>query len=231
MRPKIKLLSLLCFFIFFILPLSLIITSAKREKPQANTSIPDTEITKINPDPPAMAPAPSDSMPKLIIGNPDAKVTLVEYGDFQCPFCGQFYRQTEPELIRAYVEPGKVNIEFRVETHIGQESVRAGEAAYCANDQKKFKAYHDQLFDNQKGENDGAFSDASLKTFAKNIGLDTAVFDNCLDSRKYLSAVNASNTEAKDKGVTSTPTIFIGDSKITGAQPFAIYKRLLDEQL
>lgn len=232
MQYRNKALAAVLFIILFVFPFLLIINNAREDKLVKSTdSISKNEMAshKVSP----MPVVSEDSMPSqdLIIGNPDAKVTLVEYGDFQCPFCGQFFRQTEPEIKKAYIDTGKVKIIFRVETHIGQESVRAGEAAYCANDQKQFPAYHDVLFRNQNGENDGAFSDANLKQFAVDIGLNVTSFNDCLDTEKYSSVVNASNTEAKNRGVTTTPTIFINDSKIVGAQPFAIYKRLIDEQL
>ena len=175
---------------------------------------------------------PADpALPVLIIGDPAAKVTIVEYGDFQCPFCKQFYEQTEPQLLDSYVNNGNAKIEFHVETHIGEESIRAGEAAYCANDQTAFKNYHDELFKRQKGENRGAFSDNNLKRIASDIKLNQQAFDSCLDNKKYRQTVENSQSDAKRKGVSITPTIFIGDRKISGAQPFSIYKTLIDAQL
>lgn len=191
--------------------------------------------TKLSPEfPPEQetkTPANSTNSQKLIIGQPDAPVTIVEYGDYQCPICKRFFEQTEPQLIAKYINTGKAKIEFRVETHIGEESIAAGEAAYCANDQNAFKNFHDELFGSQKGINDGAFSDENLKAMAKKLGLDTAKFNTCLDNQTYRQTVLNSNAEAQERGVTATPTFFIGEQKIVGAQPLSIFEPIINGQL
>ena len=167
---------------------------------------------------------------QLIIGNPNTPKTIVEYGDFQCPICERFFTITEPALQSEYIKPGKAKIEFRIETHIGAESVTAGEAAYCANDQKMFEAYHNELYKRQGAENSGVFSRGNLKQIAAQIGLNQKQFDDCLDSGKYNSLVVKSNNDAHNQaGVSSTPTFFIGERKIVGAQPIAIFRAILDE--
>jgi len=167
---------------------------------------------------------------QLIIGSPNAPKTIVEYGDFQCPICERFFTMTEPALQSEYIKPGEAKIEFRIETHIGAESVTAGEAAYCANDQKMFEAYHNELYKRQGAENSGVFSRGNLKQIATQIGLNQKQFDSCLDSGKYNSLVVKSNNDAHTQaGVSSTPTFFIGERKIVGAQPIAIFRAILDE--
>lgn len=226
------------FLVLFVLPCLLIVNASMvsdaPEKSASNTTTADPE----QPDSNAVAPEPAQTAqpadsgpPKLLIGNPAAGLTIVKYGDFQCPICAQFFRQAEPEIISNYVDTGRVNIEFRVETHIGAESVRAGEAAYCANDQGRFRAYHDELYRRQGGLNSGAFSDANLRQIAASLNLDQTRFASCLQDGKYRGAVEASHREAGARGVTATPTVFIGNNKVVGAQPFSIYKRLIDEQL
>ena len=172
-----------------------------------------------------------DPQTVLLIGDPSAKLTIIKYGDFQCPFCKEFFEDTEPAILSNYVDTGQAKIEFRVETHIGRESIRAGEAAYCANDQSRFRQYHDQLYKRQSGYNGGTFSDPNLKRIAADLKLDQASFDACLDSKKYQSLVEASNDEAKQNGITATPTLLIGERRVSGAQPFSIYKPLIDAQL
>lgn len=168
---------------------------------------------------------------KLIIGDADAPVTIIEYGDFQCPICKRFFEQTEPALISKYIDTNKVKIEFRVETHLGEESIAAGEAAYCANDQNAFRAFHNELYRAQSGINSGAFSNENLKLMAKKLNLDTAKFNNCLDNGAYRQVVIDSNAEAQERGVTATPTFFIGEQKIVGAQPLSIFEPIINGQL
>jgi protein-disulfide isomerase len=148
-----------------------------------------------------------------VMGNPNAPVHVVEYGDFQCPACHGFFQSVQPTLIDQYVKPGKVTFEFRDYAFIGPESLTAAQAAMCANDQGKFWQFHDSLYLNQGAENSGAFSDARLKAIARQVGLDTAKFDQCLDSNAHQADVTASIKDAQAKGVDSTPTLFVNGQK------------------
>src|SRR3990167_10953761 len=145
---------------------------------------------------------------KLIVGEPTAPQTIIQYGDFQCPICKRFFEQTEPSLRREYIDTKKANLEFRVETHIGDESVTSGQAAWCANDQQAFDNYRAELYKRQAGTDSGAFSKANLKLIASGLKLDLAKFSNCLDQDKYLDRATASNDEARQRGVTATPTFY-----------------------
>jgi protein-disulfide isomerase len=170
------------------------------------------------------------------IGNPQAKVTLVLYEDFQCPFCGKLFNESEGNIRDTYVKNGDVQFVYRDFSFLGPESERAAEAARCAGDQGKFWEFHDYLFSHQNGENQGAFSDPHLKTFAKTLGLDTSSFNACLDSNKYAQAVADSKTESSNAGVNGTPKGFIlRDGKIVatidGAEPFAMVKAKIDSAL
>lgn len=107
----------------------------------------------------------------FVLGNPNASITLVLYVDFQCPFCGKFFAETEQTALANYVKDGKVKLVSRDFAFLGDESLKAAEAARCAGDQGKFWEYHDYLFTHQKGENQGNFSNLNLKTFAKELGL------------------------------------------------------------
>jgi len=190
--------------------------SAKSPSAQPSVSQSDKPETK-----------PATSTQKLIIGDPNAPLTVVEYGDFQCPICKNFFKTTEQTLRKEFIDTGKANIEFRVETHLGAESVTAGEAAYCANDQAQFTSYHDALYQHQQGVNSGAFSAANLKQIAADVGLDAEKFAACLDKGTYRAKVTASNDDAHKQGVTATPTFFVGNNKITGVQPIQTFRTLL----
>ncbi len=174
------------------------------------------------------------------LGNADAPVTVVMYEDYQCPFCEHFYRDGEKTIRSKYVPDGKVQFVYRDYTIIGPESTRAAEAAHCAGDQGKFWQYHDYLFDHQGQENGGTFSDANLKGFAKDLGLDTAAFNKCFDSNKYEQRItdefqsgNKAMPTASDR---FTPKGFIlKDGKladiIQGAQPSATISAQIDAVL
>ncbi|HEV7424691.1 MAG TPA: thioredoxin domain-containing protein [Candidatus Paceibacterota bacterium] len=101
----------------------------------------------------------------FMMGSLQAKVTVVEYADFQCPFCGKLFQETEPTIMN-YVKDGKIDFVYRDFPFLGSESIRAAIAARCAADQGKFWEYHDYLYNHQSGENQGAFSDVNLKSFA-----------------------------------------------------------------
>ena len=105
------------------------------------------------------------------MGNKNAKVTIIEFADFQCPFCERFFKDAESNIIKDYVNSGKVKFAFRHYAFLGQESNFAAEASECANEQGKFWEFHDYLFKNQQGENQGAFTKDKLKGFAATLGL------------------------------------------------------------
>lgn len=149
------------------------------------------------------------------LGNPSAKVTLVMYEDFQCPWCGKFVKESEQVIRDKYIPNGSVQFVYRDYAFLGPESVQAAEAARCAEDQGKFWEYHDYLFAHQSGENQGNFSDANLETFAKNMGLNPNAFNLCLSTDKYAQAIADSKNEGEKAGVTGTPKGFIlKDGKI-----------------
>jgi len=171
-----------------------------------------------------------------VAGNPQAKVTLVMYEDFQCPFCGKFFTDSEQTIRDTYVKNGNVQFVYRDFAFLGPESTQAAQAAECAGDQGKFWEYHDYLFTHQSGENQGAFSDPHLKSFAKTLGLDTTAFNQCLTSGKYAQAVANSKTEASKDGVTGTPKGFIlvkgkTVATIDGAEPYTQVQQKIDAAL
>ncbi|MDO8561121.1 MAG: DsbA family protein [bacterium] len=174
------------------------------------------------------------------LGNPEAPVTMVEFSDYQCPFCNQFFRGSEKQIVDKYVKTGKVKFVYRNFAFLGQESQWASEAAECANEQGKFWEYHDHLFNyiwdnyyakNVNGENVGAFSKDNLNKFAADLGLDIQKFSFCLDSGKYAGAVKKETAEGRAAGVTGTPTTFINGKAITGALPFDQFSLAIEAAL
>ncbi len=153
----------------------------------------------------------------FVLGNPAAKVVLVEYGDFQCPFCGKFFKDAESAVREKYIKSGKVAFVWRDFAFLGEESFKAAEAARCAGDQGRFWEYHDYLFNNQKGENRGTFKDLNLKSFAKFLRLNEISFIACLDSGTHRKGVEVSVAEGKSVGVSGTPTTFVNGKAVSGA--------------
>lgn len=145
----------------------------------------------------------------MTMGESNAPVKVEEYSDFQCPFCGEFARDYEPEIVEKYIATGKVQFTYIPFSFIGPESIKAAEAAYCAADQNKFWEFHDILFNNQGGENVGVFSDASLIRLAQRAGLTMNQFRACFDNRTHQAQVESDFTNAQSRGVTGTPTFFV----------------------
>lgn len=166
-----------------------------------------------------------------VLGQAGAPVVIREYGDFQCPSCGAFFRSIEPQIRAAYIDPGKVRLEWHDFAWIGAESRDAANAARCAGDQGRFWDYHDLLYRNQGGENVGAFSKDRLKSFGASLGLDAATFNACVDGGYHQGAVQADFADVSAQGFNGTPTFVIGNQRIVGAQPFAVFQAAIDAAL
>jgi protein-disulfide isomerase len=160
------------------------------------------------------------------LGDANAPVTMEVYADFQCPVCGQFDRGTLKQIEDKYVKNGKARIVFNHYAFIGDESTRAAEASECANAQGKFWEYADTLFNNQAGENQGAFSDANLEKFAQQVGLDMDKYRTCMQQNTYLGKVQASTQAGTQRGVDSTPTVFINGQLARGAISLASFESI-----
>lgn len=170
----------------------------------------------------------------VILGEVDAPVTFVEYGDYQCPFCGRFFSQTEPSLRKDYVQTGKVKMVYRDLAFLGPESQAAAEAAECAKDQGKFWAYHDELFKEEIAdsvENNGNLSRELFLELASRVGLYASEFASCLDGKKYSDLVKSTTQEAQALGVNATPTSFVNGELIQGAQPYTVFQSAIDKYL
>ncbi len=145
----------------------------------------------------------------LSMGDPNAVVKVEEFSDFQCPYCAAFSKNLEPDLVAKYIATGKAHFTYIPYSFIGPELVRAAEAAYCAADQEKFWQYHDILFSNQAGENNGGFSDDKLILLAEKAGLKMTDFRPCFDSNKYRQKVQDDFKQGQDRGVSGTPYFFV----------------------
>lgn len=123
-------------------------------------------------------------------------------------------------MIETYAETGQVRFEYKHFAFLGAESQAAAEASECAREQGQFWQYHDVLFENQRGENAGAYRRQALEAFAAALGLDEAVFNDCLASDRYEDLVEAERAEGQERGVRSTPTLFVNGEMMEGAVPF-----------
>ncbi len=164
-------------------------------------------------------------------GKEDAKVTIIEFADFQCPFCEKFFNSTGSQIIKDYVETGKAKFAFRHYAFLGQESTWAAEAAECANEQDKFWEYHDYLYNHQGQENSGAFAKDKLEGFAAAIGLNTDQFKTCLETEKYAQKVRDDMSDGQKAGVNGTPATFVNGQLISGAQPFSAFQTAIEAAL
>ena len=162
----------------------------------------------------------------LTAGDPNAPIILVEYADFQCPGCQNAFTTLEPTIIKDYINTGKVYYIFEPFNFVGPESYRAGEAAYCANDQGKFWEYHDLLFTNWRGENQGAFKDENLFKFASQIDFDQDAFAECFNAGKYTQLVIDKGTEAVAAGITSTPTFLVNGQQVSTSELLSVLETL-----
>jgi len=212
----------------------------------------DSLITAPSPSPsPSPSPTPTPTVTATfdssdpVDGNANAPVTIIEFSDFQCPFCSavvgvnnsvsQALTQRDPtwqppipNIINNYVKTGKAKLVFRQFplTSLHPYAEKAAEAALCANAQGKFWEYHDELFNHQD-----ALDVASLKQYAANLKLDTAKFNTCLDNGAMASAVAKDESEGQSYGVSGTPDFFINGAQITGAQSFSVFKQAIDQAL
>lgn len=172
-----------------------------------------------------------------VLGKSNAKVHIVEFADYQCPFCEKWFTEIEKNLIKDFVDSGKATFSFRHWAFLGQESTDAANAAECANEQGKFWDYHNYLYSNQGGENQGTFAVANLKQFAATLGLDSEKFNVCLDANKYNKNVTDDLADGQKAGVNGTPATFINGQMIqlggnsAGALPYSEFKKLIEKAL
>ena len=172
-----------------------------------------------------------------VLGNPNASITLIEFGDYQCHFCNVHFHNTQDKILENFVTTGKVNIIFKDFTIIGPDSIGAAHATQCANEQNKYWEYHDTLYNNWAGENNGWAGKQNLMKFASDIGLDLKLFSQCMNSDYYKNMINQSNNDGQTLGISGTPAFFIVDHEsgrvqtIGGAQPYESFERVFNSML
>ncbi|MBR9682677.1 MAG: DsbA family protein [Candidatus Aenigmarchaeota archaeon] len=160
-------------------------------------------------------------------GSADAPVTIIEFSDYECPFCARFYTQTYGQIDEKYIQTGKVKYvvrDFPLSFHA--QAQKAGEAAECAGEQGQYYEMHDKLF--EEGVEGGV---TAFKQYAVDLGLDTDEFNTCLDSGAMAQEVKDDMSDGQAAGVTGTPAFFINGKKLIGAQPFSAFEQVIEAEL
>ncbi len=166
------------------------------------------------------------------VGNKNAKVVVVAFEDFQCPYCKKFHDETYDKLKKEFIDTGKILFVHYDMAFLGPESTSAGEASLCAAEQGKFWEYRDVLYKNQVSEhNVGNFNDENLLKFAKSIGLDGSKFSECVSADKYVDQINGARSFAESYGIGSTPTFVVNGEMIRGARQYAEFSTVINNAL
>jgi len=162
-------------------------------------------------------------------GTDKAPVTLIEFSDFQCSFCRKFRQTTLPLLDKKYISTGKAKFIYRHFAVLGKPSEMAAQGAECAGEQGKFWEYHDKLF--ASAGSPLAFTGGKLKSYAKELGIKSQAFNQCLDSGKHLKKVEGETAIGAFLGARGTPAFFLNGQLLVGAQPFEVFESLIEEEL
>ena len=165
------------------------------------------------------------------VGSENAPVTIIEFSDYECPFCSRFYTETEIQIRNDYVDTGKVKLVYKdfPLSSLHPSAQKAAEAARCAGDQGKYWEMHDILFEKQQEW--ASLGVSKTAEYAATLGLDGGQFSSCLSTGKYTSAVQKDFNEGSSLGVSGTPTFFVNGLEVVGAQPYAIFKQIIDQEL
>lgn len=168
------------------------------------------------------------------IGDDNAPVTIVEFTEYQCPFCKRYVDETFSQIKENYIDTGKVKYvirDFPLPFHGNAQ--KASEAANCADDQGKYWEYHEKLFAEQEtwSEKGSDEAIAAFKDYAKNLGLETVEFGKCLDEDAYKDEIDQDLADGQNYGVSGTPSFFINGYLLVGAQPYEAFEQMIEEQL
>ncbi len=164
-------------------------------------------------------------------GDPDAPVTMIEFSDFRCPFCGRYSSETAPQIDQQYVEEGLVRVGYVHAAYQGEPSMWAAEASECAAEQDAFWEYHDFLIDRLVSDNDRDFTRERLKGFAEDLDLDTEAFNACMESEQFASVVMNDTMTAQTLGIRGTPTFLINGQPLVGAQPLSAFEQVIEAEI
>jgi protein-disulfide isomerase len=162
------------------------------------------------------------------LGSANAPVRIVEFSDFQCSFCKRFWAESLPRLKKNYIEKGQVRFTYRHFAVLGKISEQAANAAECAREQGKFWEYHDTLFANQGML---AFTESKLNHYARELKLNGRTFGECLATGRHLKKVARETAAAASNGVRGTPSFFVNDRLVVGAQPIEVFRTVVEEEL
>jgi protein-disulfide isomerase len=178
----------------------------------------------------------STAMGSPLLGDPSAPITIVEFGDYQCHQCYNWFHNTKPAITKEYIETGKANLVFVDLAFLGRDSPKAAQASYCAEDQGMYWEFHNMLYNSQESQIDNGWANSErLKAFAFSLGIDLELFESCLDSGKYSKRVQFNIQQAREHGVRGTPGFFIvgpdGQEQLGGAQPFSVFKQVMDSMI
>jgi protein-disulfide isomerase len=166
------------------------------------------------------------------LGNPNAPVKIIEFSDFQCPFCRKLYFESFKKIKEEYIDKELVVFYHRDFAFLGPESLQASLASKCAREQNKFWEYVDILFKNQAGENVGSFSKENLIKFAEELNLDKEKFEKCLNEGKYMMNEIQQDLQAAQKlGVRGTPYLIINNDIVEGAYPYDYIKAIIEKYI
>lgn len=178
----------------------------------------------------ATHPVPANAEPNARAWGPkDAPITVIEYADYECESCGYFAKNYEQVFIQTFAGTGKVRFEVHNTPFHGANSQRASAAAYCAAEQNNFWPYHDSLFLNQPAHGAQGFSAATLTSIAAKLGMDTGVFNSCLNSGKYAEQVKNDLEASRVAGVTGTPTFVVNGKTYVGPKSTAEFRQIFAE--
>lgn len=168
-----------------------------------------------------------------ILGNSNAPITILEWGDYQCTFCYKFHQSTLDVINEEFVKTGKVKLIFKDFPLNGPDSFLAAQAAYCAQDQERYWQFHNELYKNWGGERTGWITRNSLEKFANTINLNLDEFNKCLDEKKYEQKVTTLHEFGKEIGIDATPSFLVFNDekiiKIIGNQPIEVFLKTFDE--
>ena len=162
-----------------------------------------------------------------VLGDNQAPITMIEFSDFECPYCALHSKETFPQIKREYIDTGKVKVVFKnfpLPSH--RKAQKAAEAGECAFEQGKFWEYKEKLFENQEN-----LSVKNLKQYARDLGLDSKEFNQCLQSGRFEKEVKQDYQEGQEKSIKGTPTFFINSEVLFGAQPFSEFQKIFEENL
>jgi protein-disulfide isomerase len=183
----------------------------------------------------------SENVPVLAADGGSSNITMVEFGDYQCQYCARFHNETKNQIMNNFVDTGQIKFVFKDfvinDLPSDRASTLAAEASYCAADQGKYWQYHDELYDNSRGENTGWVTENSLKQFATGIGIQNLTeFSGCIENHTHRDLVEANTQLANVIGLRSTPSFVIISNEtvpiaIEGAQPFPVFKQAIDDVL